>query len=136
MLYIVEVPTGLGWTFSPEGDDQTVTAVLEDVLGESYTTFGLTSGADAPALAVSYIGATRVSGVLCEWRNHAAETLALAVCEPSSVPRTVGEFYGTAIFHVQTSTGPDWLTQTAAAGLAETAEQITAGLGVLDAPKP
>ena len=137
MLYFVEVPTAKTWVFSPLSTQQIVPEVLAEALGCHYVTAELSSGAGGRLrLAVSYIEAGRVGGDLDEWRNYAAETLALMACEAHEGSRVMDEFYGPAVFHAQTEAGPDWLTQTVVADLARTAEQITSGNHVLDAPKP
>lgn len=90
MLFFVEVPTAETWVFSPSSADQSVAEVLEDALGGHYVTAGLSSGAGGrPGLAVSYIEAHRAGAALDQWRNYAAETLALTVCEADEVPRVM-----------------------------------------------
>lgn len=136
MLFFVEVPTAETWVFSPSSADQTVADVLEEALGGHYVTAGLSSGAGGrPGLAVSYIEAHRAGAALDQWRNYAAETLALTVCEAGEVPRVMDEFYGPAVFHSQTRAGPGWLTETTVDDLAGTARQIASGHHVFDTPK-
>lgn len=94
MLFFVEVPTAETWVSSPLSTHHTVSGVLKDTLGEHYVTVELSSGTGGRTkLAASYIEAGRVHGVLEQWRNFAAETLALTLCEAHEAPQVMDEFY-------------------------------------------
>lgn len=131
-LFFVEVPTGQTWAKAEDASE--VAEVLAEEIGADHTSLELTRPTDGRArLAVTYIEADHVPGSLQEWRNYAAERLAIAVCKPGDTPVTIDEFYGPAVFHAVTDTGTDWLSAPAAADLATTAAQLEAGEPILTA---
>lgn len=129
-LFFVEVPTGQTWAKAEDAAD--VAEVLTEEVGAGHTSLELTRPTDGRArLAVTYLEADRVPGIRHQWRNYAAERLAIAVCEPGDGPVTIDEFYGPAVFHAVTDTGADWLSAPTAADLATTAAQLEAGEPIL-----